>query len=171
MATELIDVDGQRVLTLKEMIRPKLRAILVGINPSPVSVAAEHYYQGRLGKLLWRRLHAHDILPEPVRAGREDDDAFSQGFGLADVVRRPSASAKTLGRDELERGAADLVARLTALPDRPLIIFVFAGAAVVADALLRDQGFATVTMPGPYAKREEAAARLDQIAAMLDERS
>src|SRR5712691_1489057 len=30
--------------------------LLVGINPAPVSVAAGHYYQGRIGQRLWRRL-------------------------------------------------------------------------------------------------------------------
>lgn len=167
MATEFIDVDGQRVLTLKEMVGPKLRAILVGINPSPVSVAAGHYYQGAHGKRLWRRLYEHDILGDVLRPGREDEDAFRQGIGLADVVRRPTKSAKEV-RSFLRSGAADLATRLSRLPDRPLILFVYADAAYAADELLTARGFPTALLPGPYTKREEAEARMARIAEMLD---
>ena len=41
---------GVEVETLEDLLRPGLRAVCVGINPAPVSVAAGHYYQGRLGQ-------------------------------------------------------------------------------------------------------------------------
>ena len=37
---------GNQVQTLADLFRHGLRAVVVGINPSPVSVAAGHYYQG-----------------------------------------------------------------------------------------------------------------------------
>jgi ribosomal protein L21E len=44
---------GEEVETLEDLLRPGLRAVCIGINPSLVSVAAGHYYQGRLGKLFF----------------------------------------------------------------------------------------------------------------------
>ena len=40
---------GEDVETLADLLRPGLNAVCVGINPSPVSVAAGHYYQGPPG--------------------------------------------------------------------------------------------------------------------------
>jgi hypothetical protein len=51
-----MDWLGQQVETLADLLRPGLRAICVGINPSPVSVAAGHYYQGQIGRRFWQRL-------------------------------------------------------------------------------------------------------------------
>jgi len=56
MAVETIDLNGQSVETLKELLKPGLRAVFVGINPSPKSVKHGHYYQGKLGKRFWNRL-------------------------------------------------------------------------------------------------------------------
>jgi hypothetical protein len=49
-----VDWMGHRVETLADLMRPGLRAVCVGINPSPVSVAAGHYYQARLGQAFFR---------------------------------------------------------------------------------------------------------------------
>ena len=40
---------GGRVVTLKDLLRPGLRGVCIGTNPAPTSVAAGHYYQGKLG--------------------------------------------------------------------------------------------------------------------------
>jgi len=44
---------GETVESLEDLLRPGLRIVCVGINPAPVSVAAGHYYQGRLGQGFW----------------------------------------------------------------------------------------------------------------------
>jgi hypothetical protein len=48
---ETITIDGKQIETLKELLRPGLRFVVVGLNPACRSVAAGHYYQGRLGQL------------------------------------------------------------------------------------------------------------------------
>ena len=42
---------------------PRDGLLFVGLNPSPVSVEAGHYHQGRLGRTFWRRLMLARILP------------------------------------------------------------------------------------------------------------
>ncbi len=54
---------GEQVTTLADLLRPGLRAVCVGINPSPVSVEAGHYYQGRLGQVFFARLREAGVLP------------------------------------------------------------------------------------------------------------
>jgi len=41
---------GQKVETLADLLQPGLRAVVVGINPAPTSVAAGHYYHGASGQ-------------------------------------------------------------------------------------------------------------------------
>ncbi|MDQ2910862.1 MAG: hypothetical protein M3R39_07595 [Actinomycetota bacterium] len=97
--------------------------LLVGINPAPVSVAAGHYYQGRLGRRLWRRLEGIGLLHDPV-PGAEDEAFTRVGHGLTDLVKRPAASASELGKDELRAGVATLRAKVSEW--RPgLVLFAF----------------------------------------------
>ena len=49
-------VDGKRVTTLADIPPLRNKLLFVGLNPSPVSVKAGHYHQGRLGRTFWRRL-------------------------------------------------------------------------------------------------------------------
>ena len=44
MPTEVVCIHGQKVEILRELLRPGLSAIFVGLNPSPVSVQAGHYW-------------------------------------------------------------------------------------------------------------------------------
>lgn len=161
MATETIDLGGDRVTTLQELLRPGLRAVFVGINPSPVSVAAGHYYQGRLGLRFWQRLQDHGVTPRLPR-GAEDDAAFSHGFGFADLIRRPTRAASELPRSEMKAAAEGLAARLTPAAGAA-IVFVFAAARDSAEANLIRLGWTTATMPGPYAPRAEVNIKMRAI--------
>src|SRR5579871_6793477 len=114
---------GQEVETLEDLLRPGLRAVCVGINPSPVSVAAGHYYQGLAGQRCFARLHEAEVIPATAR-GEEDNSAFAAGIGSTDIIKRPSANAKSLPALEYEHGREQLVAKLEA--HRPeLVIFTF----------------------------------------------
>lgn len=58
-----MDWLGSTVTTLADLLRPGLKAVTVGINPAPVSVAAGHYYQGSAGQTFYRRLTVVGLLP------------------------------------------------------------------------------------------------------------
>ena len=117
---------GEEVETLADLLRPGLRAVAVGINPSPRSVAAGHYYQGNYGQRFFRRLSKAGLLPDGP--GPEDDKCFAAGTGFTDVVKRPTPSKEGLRPGELEHGRAILEGKLTELDVR-LVIFVFKSAA------------------------------------------
>ncbi len=167
MSVETVTVRGESYTTLKELLRPGLRAVFVNINPAPKSVAAGHYYRGRHGNLLWKRLQEHGIV-RSLPIGREDEAAFSQGIGFADLVRRPTPSAKCLSKEEKRRGAYSLVQRLVELGQpRPAIVFVYVAAEIECRFRLFKAGFSTYTMPGPYARREDVQQRMRLLAEVL----
>lgn len=97
--------------------------LLDGINPSPVSVAAGHYYQGTLGRRLWRRLASLGLLAG-AKPGFEDDAWCRAGNGLTDLVKRPSGRAHELTRAELEAGIAPLRQKVRAWSPG-LLLFAF----------------------------------------------
>ena len=167
MAVEKVSIDGKTYVTLKELLRPGLRAVFIGINPAPVSVEKGHYYQGNLGKRLWQRLQEYGFATA-LPAGTEDEVAFAQGFGFADVVRRPSRSSEDLSQQEILNGMPTLVERLVGLGEpRPAIVFVFKKAADAAEGRLRDTGFKTFRLPGPYARKEDVKKKMLSLRAEL----
>jgi double-stranded uracil-DNA glycosylase len=156
---EEIVIDGQNVLTLRELLRPGLRAVFVGLNPSPVSVAAAHYYQGRLGQRFWGRLQDHGLTTRLPR-GEEDLAAFAQGFGFADLVRRPSPRSDALTAEELKAGGASIGRRIGSATDCRTVVFVFAKAYQISAAGLANEGYRTLKMPHPYGASEIVRAEM-----------
>lgn len=168
-----VTVDGQQFETLADLLRPGLMAVVVGINPAPISVAAGHYWQGRTGATLWRRLRSVGLLPE----GNEfqDDIAFDAGLGFTDVVKRPTRKGDEVTRSELQAGRAVLEAKLTDL-EVPLIIFVFMAAATTLLGQFSGNGFVhgrgvgggkAFVMPGPYESNTTAKPTLETLAAWV----
>lgn len=160
---------GERILTLRSLLRPGLRAVVVGINPSPVSVAAGHYYQGTLGRRLWARLRDARVLPGGE--GVEDDRAYAAGIGFTDAVKRPTPRGHHLRPGELAHGRGLLEAELAAAA-APKVIFAFKTAADAllgkfdGHGLLEGRTFAGAeifVMPGPMERKDHADRSLRQL--------
>jgi double-stranded uracil-DNA glycosylase len=113
-------------VTLADLLRHGLRAVVVGINPSPVSVVAGHYYQGKYGKRFFARLARAGLLPRGE--GFEDDRAFEVGIGFTDIVKRPTPNKSGVRPEELDHGRQLLEAKLAAFAI-PRIVFAFKYAA------------------------------------------
>lgn len=163
---------GQSVETLEDLLRPGLRAVCVGINPSPTSVAAGHYYQGRLGQQFYARLRRAGLLPDT--SGWEDDLAFEQGIGFTDIVKRPTVKATELRTEEFVHGHEALRAKIEAAQPR-LLLFTFKKTAQIllgpfaGNGLIRGRdvgGSLSFVMPGPYAPRPEVNERLRELASL-----
>ena len=86
-----IEVDGQSVPTLADILPEQggaLRALFIGKTPSPASVEAGHYFEGRMGKGLWKRLDDAGILSASPD-GYADDALLDDGFGVTDLCKVP----------------------------------------------------------------------------------
>jgi double-stranded uracil-DNA glycosylase len=166
---------GQQVTTLADLLPDHSRAICVGINPSPVSVAAGHYYQGQAGRRILTHLRTVGLIPDAADHEFADDAAFQAGIGFTDIVKRPTGSAEQLRPDEYVHGRHLLVGCLTqAAPD--VVIFTykkpatvlfgrFRGIGLMADLTVGDAK--VFVMPTRYVKREIVAAHLGQLKAYL----
>jgi TDG/mug DNA glycosylase family protein len=148
--------------TLEDLLRPGLRAVCVGINPSRVSVEAGHY-QGRLGRLFLRRLRGVGLLTRDA-PGYEDDVLFAEGVGFTDVIKRATTRARELRPDEFARGRGQLLRKLNEA-DAPLVIFTYGKTAEVLFGGFRGVGLLpgqdvvsgdAFVMPGPYGPRGHA---------------
>jgi|GEM_PF-2333836 len=157
-----LDWRGSLVETLKDVPPQPDGILLVGINPSPPSVQAGHYYQGRLGRRLWARLERLGLIVSATH-GREDEAFADSGNGLTDIVKRPTARASDLDDEELACGAS-LVREKIRSWNPALILFSFQ---VAAHRLLGKsakagrgplcEGVPSFLLSGPYAPAEQTA--------------
>lgn len=100
----------EELKTLPDLLKPGLRLVFVGINPGSYSARRGHYYAGP-GNLFWWALNESGLVDRPV--GPEDDASLTGlGIGFTDVVKRPSSSASDLNRQELKKGAEELLKKL-----------------------------------------------------------
>lgn len=103
--------------TLPHYLRPGLRLVFIGYNPSVYSAEAGHYY-ARAGNVFWRQLNASGLLPHP--AGPEDDASLmdAAGVGFVDLCPRPTVRADELTEEEIAAGARRLHAQLLEVQPR-----------------------------------------------------
>lgn len=165
---------GTEVLTLADVWPEQPRAMIVGLNPAPTSVAAGHYYQGQVGQVQLRRLADAGLFPAP--AGRHfEEAALSAGVGFTDIVKRPSRGEGDVGKDEIAYGAKTLGEKLGAR-GVPLIVCVFRHpvAALLGSAgtpglqsRTTSWGAQVFRMPGPYERRERVAEIMAELRELL----
>ena len=159
-----IDIDGEPTPTLADLAPRRDRLLFVGLNPSPVSVEAGHYHQGRLGRTFWRRLMIARILPEGTPTETADDALIAAGHGITDLLKRPTARDEATDAD-LRAGVGPLWQKV-ALWRPAAVVFIYKrGASIAAGRSLDErwgqlQGVALggrpcFLMPGPYAPTEE----------------
>lgn len=103
-----------------------LRLLVVGINPSPWTVAVNAPF-ARPGNRFWASLAAAGITDHTVDASRglspADERLLAErGVGITNIVSRPTARAAQLSAEELRAGGARLVARVPVLRPSAVVI-------------------------------------------------
>jgi double-stranded uracil-DNA glycosylase len=157
-------VGGRTVETLADL--PPLRdgLLFIGLNPSPVSVSAGHYHQGRLGRTFWRRLMLAGLLPPATPVEIADDALVAAGHGITDLLKRPTPRDVATAR-ELTAGVGPLWQKI-ALWRPAAIVFIYKRAAEASAGRALSEpwgqlpgvalaGRPCFLMPGPYAPVEQ----------------
>jgi len=138
--------------------------LFVGLNPSPVSVTAGHYHQGRLGRLFWRRLMLAGVLPAGTPLETADDALVAAGHGITDLLKVPTPRDDATHR-ELTLGVGPLWQKV-AIWRPSAVVFIYKRAAEIAAGRPLGEkwgqldgvalaGRPCFLMPGPYAPVEE----------------
>lgn len=165
-------LDGLPVETLADLPPEPGRLLFVGLNPSPVSVAAGHYHQGRLGRQLWRRLVRATILPPATDLDVADDALVAAGHGITDLLKVPTA--RDIADDAALRVGVGPLWQKVAVWRPAAVVFIYKRAAEACAGRglpepwgpLEGMALAArpcVLMPGPYAPRADVDEGLNVI--------
>jgi TDG/mug DNA glycosylase family protein len=167
-----IVIDGVPTETLADLPPLRDRLLFVGLNPSPVSVTAGHYFQGRLGRAFWSRLIRAEILPAGTDIDTADDALVAAGHGVTDLHKRPSP--RDDASEAILRAGVGPLWQKVALWRPAAVVFVWKRVAEAAAGRRLPEpwgqlegvalgGRPCFLMPGPYAPTEEVDAGLNLI--------
>ena len=103
---------------LRDRIRADVRVLFVGINPGVRSSLMGHHFAG-FSNRFWKLLYESELVPEPI--GFADDGRLPEwGYGITNIVPRPTPGIDTLTREEYAAGRLRLRRRV--LRYRPAIV-------------------------------------------------
>lgn len=86
--------------------RVPLRVLFVGINPGVRSALTGHHFAGP-SNAFWNLLFDSGLVPE--RVSHVDDDRLPEwGYGITNLVARPTPGVSDLTRSELQAGRSGL---------------------------------------------------------------
>ena len=91
---------------LPDLIAKELKILFIGINPGLRSAAIGHHFAGHSNRF-WRLLTDSRLTPVLYQA-TEDQGILELGYGITNIVPRPSAAASELTAAEFQAGAAVL---------------------------------------------------------------
>jgi double-stranded uracil-DNA glycosylase len=106
--------------TVPDVIAPGLNLLFVGINPGLYSGAVGHHF-ARPGNRFWPTLAAAGFT-DRVLSPFEERRLLDRGCGITNLVRRVTAAAAELSRDELVAGKRALAAKVRRC--RPRVVAV-----------------------------------------------
>ena len=91
---------------LRDRIRPGVRVLFVGINPGVRSALTGHHFAG-FSNRFWKLLYDSRLVPQSI--SYEDDDRLPEwGYGITNIVPRPTPGIDTLERHEYVAGRRTL---------------------------------------------------------------
>ena len=103
---------------LRDRIKPGIRVLFVGINPGIRSSLTGHHFAG-FSNRFWNLLFESGLVPE--RVTYKDDDRLPEfGYGITNIVPRPTPGIDTIAPDEYVAGRLRL--RRKILRYRPPIV-------------------------------------------------
>lgn len=104
----------QRILSrqrLPDYIGPRGRILFVGINPGLHSAATGRHFAGYSNRF-WKLLFESKLVPEPLTC-QDDWRLPDWGFGLTNIIQRPSAGIDALKPREYVAGKKRLIATVS----------------------------------------------------------
>jgi len=87
-----------------------MRVLFVGINPGIRSSLTGHHFAGYSNRF-WKLLYDAKLVPEPI-AYVDDDRLPEWGYGITNIVPRPTRGVNDLRREEFVAGRSRLRAKV-----------------------------------------------------------
>lgn len=92
--------------SVPDLVRPALRVLFCGINPSLMSAATGHHF-GNPANRLWPVLHQAGFTDRRLHPS-ESAELLDRGIGVTNFVNRATATAAEISNEEIRAGAARL---------------------------------------------------------------
>ena len=85
-----------------DIIAPKLKILFIGFNPGLRSAATGHHFAGYSNRF-WKLLAASGLTPQLLKP-EEDNRLLTWGYGITNIVARPSRAAAEITKAEYQAG-------------------------------------------------------------------
>jgi TDG/mug DNA glycosylase family protein len=95
---------------LRDCVQPGVRVLFVGINPGVRSSLTGHHFAG-FSNRFWKLLYESRLVPERITY-EEDRRLPEWGYGITNIVPRPTPGIDTLEREEYVAGRTRLRAKV-----------------------------------------------------------
>lgn len=96
---DLLDAKNRRV---PDVIAKNLKVLFVGINPGIYTAAVRRHFAHPANRF-WKALHSSGFTPR-LFSPFENDKLLKLGYGITNIVERPTLHADELKKEELEEG-------------------------------------------------------------------
>ena len=93
--------------TLPDYLKKGLDIIFVGVNPGITSAKVGHYYYDEKRNPFWKILFDSGLADSKIQP-ENDSSILEYGYGLTDLVKRPTKSFKEIKSQEYEEGRKSL---------------------------------------------------------------
>jgi TDG/mug DNA glycosylase family protein len=125
-------LNARRARTLPDRVRPGLRLLVCGLNPSLVAADSGIPFAGATNRF-WAAAQRAGL----VSRERDVRAALARGIGFTDLVKRASAGADALSTAEYRRGVARVSALVERLAPRAVLFVGLDGYRRAVDARAR----------------------------------
>ncbi|MCA1055705.1 mismatch-specific DNA-glycosylase [Rossellomorea aquimaris] len=96
--------------SIPDHLKRGLHIVFIGFNPSIMSSETGHHYANPTNRF-WKILHQSGITPRLYKA-EEDGDLIELGYGMTNIVARPTKDASEISKEEYEKGRVILKDKL-----------------------------------------------------------
>lgn len=93
-----------------DIIRPNLQILFIGFNPGERSALTGHHFAGRSNRF-WKLLALSGLTPCQLRP-EQDRSLLDWGYGITNIVARPSRTAAEITKAEYRAGQQILLEKL-----------------------------------------------------------
>lgn len=112
------------MISIPDHLQEGLRVVFVGFNPSLRSGETGHHYANPNNRF-WTILHQAGLTPRKYRP-EEDRQLIELGYGLTNIVARPTRAAAEISPEEYEQGRQELLDKIRRFRPR-VVCFVGKG--------------------------------------------
>lgn len=95
---------------IPDVTAPSLTILFIGFNPGIRSAQTGHHFAGPSNRF-WKLLAESGLTPRRF-APEEDRDLLALGFGVTNIVPRPTRAAAEITKEEFIEGRKRLIAKL-----------------------------------------------------------